>query len=43
MLLEAGANATLRAADGKTAFDYAELNIAVKGTDVYWKLKKATF
>jgi ankyrin repeat protein len=38
-----GANPKLRTKEGKTAFDYAERNEKVKGTDAYLELKKATF
>jgi hypothetical protein len=33
----------LKSNEGKTAFDYAEENAKVKGTDAYLELKKATF
>jgi ankyrin repeat protein len=42
-LLGAGANPRLKSIEGKTAFDYAEKNEKVKGTEAYLELKKGTF
>lgn len=42
-LLDAGADATLRCADGKTAFDYVEGREWLKGTDAYWRLRNAKY
>lgn len=43
VLLEAGADASLRSETGKTAFDYAQNNEHIKGTDVYWRLNEDRF
>ena len=43
VLLKAGANAKLKSNKGKTAFDYAEGNEKVNGTDDYLELQKAAF
>jgi len=40
-LLKAGADATAKDGDGKTAFDYARRNNEMKGTDAYEKLRDA--
>ena len=42
-LLMAVANPKLKSNGGKTAFGFAKDNKKVKGTNVYWELKKATF
>jgi len=42
-LLEAGADGKLKSHDGMTAFDYANDNEGIKGTDVYWLLNEARF
>ncbi len=42
-LLKEGANAKLKSHDGMTAYDYAQMNSKVKGTDAYLELKKAAF
>lgn len=42
-LLEAGADGKLKSQDGMTAFDYANDNESIKGTDVYWLLNEARF
>ena len=42
-LLEAGADGTLRDADGKTAFDFAKENAYIKDTDIYWKLNNLQY
>jgi ankyrin repeat protein len=42
-LLKAGANSKLLSNVGWTAFDYAEENKKVKGTDAYWELKNTRF
>jgi len=39
-LLKAGANGKLKSSDDKTAFDYAEGNEKLKGTDAYEALRK---
>jgi ankyrin repeat protein len=43
VLLKAGADAEAKDNSGKTAFDHAEKNEKLKGTDVYWKLNDARF
>lgn len=44
LLLDAGADGTLKDSRGKTAFDHAkEQNEALVGTDVYWRLNDARF
>jgi ankyrin repeat protein len=40
-LLKAGANGKLKSSDDKTAFDYAEGNEKLKGTDASEALRKA--
>ncbi len=42
-LLNAGANGKLHDKDGKTAFDYAKNNEAIKGTKAYWRLNDTRF
>ncbi len=42
-LLEAGADGKLKSGEGKTAFDYANDNEIIKGTNVYWLLNDARF
>ncbi len=42
-LLEAGASGSVKAIDGSTAFDFAEANDKVKGTDAYWALNDAQY
>jgi ankyrin repeat protein len=42
-LLEAGASGSAKDKSGKTAFDYAERNIALKGTAAYWALNDAQY
>ncbi len=42
-LLEAGASGSAKDKSGKTAFDYAERNIALKGTAAYWSLNNAQY
>ena len=39
-LLKAGADAKAKDSEGKTAFDRAQNNEKLKGTDAYWKLKE---
>lgn len=39
-LLEYGASASIRAADGKTAFDYAKQNSSLPHDETYWALNK---
>jgi hypothetical protein len=43
VLLAAGADASLEDKNGKTAWDYAQLNKAFKDTDAYWMLNDARF
>jgi uncharacterized protein len=43
MLLDAGADGTARDKDGRTAFDWASENTALRGTDAYWRLNDARF
>ena len=43
MLLEAGARVNAKNKDGKTAFDYAQHNARLKGTDAYVKLREAQY
>jgi hypothetical protein len=40
VLLKEGANPKLKSNEGKAAFDYAEENMDLKGTDAYLELKK---
>lgn len=42
-LLKAGADAAARDRAGKTPFDFAKKNSALKGTDAYWRLNEARF
>jgi ankyrin repeat protein len=42
-LLDAGADGTLRCADGKTAFDYVKVRKWLKGTNAYWRLRDAKY
>ena len=42
LLLEAGADAKLKDYEGKTAWDYAQGNERLKGTEAYEKLREAT-
>ena len=39
-LLDAGADATARDAEGKTPWDYAQENEALRGTDAWWRLRE---
>jgi ankyrin repeat protein len=41
-LLNAGANGKARSNEGKRAFDYAQDNISLKGTDAYRQLQEAS-
>ena len=43
ILLDAGADTSVKGTDGMTAWDYAENNEKLKGTDVYWILNEARF
>ena len=43
VLLEAGADGKTRNDSGETAFDLAEENEHLKGTDAYWQLNDARF
>ncbi len=42
-LLESGASGSVKTENGKTAFDVAEGNDKVKGTDAYWALNDAQY
>ena len=42
-LMDAGANPTEKDNKGKTPWDYAKQNPALKGTDVYWRLNEGRF
>ena len=42
-LLEADADPSARDGDGKSPFDYAKENAALKGNEVYWRLNDARF
>ncbi|MGA2381590.1 MAG: hypothetical protein ABSG85_20005 [Spirochaetia bacterium] len=41
-LLKAGADAKAKDDDGKTAFDYAQSNDRLKGTDAFRRLQEAS-
>jgi ankyrin repeat protein len=41
MLLKAGANGRLKSDEGKTAFDYAQQDEDLKGSDAYRQLLEA--
>lgn len=41
-LLNAGADAKTKSSAGKTAFDFAQYNLKLVGTDAYWKLQEAS-
>ena len=41
-LLKAGADAKKKDNEGKTAFDYAQKNASLKGTDAYQRLQEAS-
>jgi hypothetical protein len=43
MMLKAGADASHKDTFGKTAWDYAKKNEALKGTDAYWMLRDARY
>ena len=43
LLLDRGADATLRDNNGRLPIDLADENKALKGTDVYWQLNDARF
>ena len=43
VLLEAGADASARDSEGKTAWDYAQGNEALRGTDAWWRLREGRF
>ena len=43
ILLKAGADASVKDTDGKTAWDHAQDNEKLKGTDAYWMLNDARF
>jgi ankyrin repeat protein len=42
VLLKAGGDAKAKNSDGKTAFDYAQKNANLKGTDAYRQLQEAS-
>ena len=42
-LLDAGADPTLRGADGEDAWGLIQQNSALRGTDVYWELNDRRF
>ena len=43
ILIDAGADGKARDNKGKTAFDYAEANKHIKGTEAYWLLNDARY
>ena len=43
LALAAAACVNARDEDGKTPFDYAKDNEALRGTDAYWRLDEARF
>jgi uncharacterized protein len=43
ILLKAGADASVKDTDGKTAWDHAQDNEKLKGTDAYWMLNDARY
>ena len=43
VLLDAGADASMEDSDGKTAWDLAQDNEKLKGTDAYWMLNDLRF
>lgn len=43
VLLEAGADGKVKDNEGLTAFDYAQGNEHIKGTEVYWLLNEAQY
>ena len=43
ILIEAGADGKAKDNEGKTAFDYAEENEHIKGTEAYWLLSDAQY
>jgi uncharacterized protein len=43
ILLKAGAEATIRDRWGRTAYDFAQNNKALKGTPEYWALSDARY
>lgn len=42
-LLKAGADGKAKDSWGRTAFDHAQNNKKLKGTDAYWKLNDARY
>ncbi len=42
-LLDAGADVAARDGDGKTPWDYAQDNEALRGTDIWWRLREGRF
>ena len=42
-LIDAGANIEPRDESGRTPWDFAQHNGALKGTDVYWRLREAQY
>jgi hypothetical protein len=43
LLLDLGADASATDTEGKSAFDYARGNDALRGTDAYWRLNDERF
>ena len=43
VLLAAGANPKARTVEGKTPWDFAQDNEALKGSDAFWRLNEARF
>ena len=43
VLLEAGADPVAKGADGNTPWELIEDDSPLKGTDLYWQLKEASF
>ena len=43
VLLDAGAEASVKDSDGKTAWDLAQDNEKLKGTNAYWMLNDLRF
>ena len=42
-LLKAGADGKAKDREGKTAFDHAQVNEKLTGTDAYWKHNEAQY
>ncbi|MFW6025874.1 MAG: ankyrin repeat domain-containing protein [Candidatus Woesearchaeota archaeon] len=43
VLLNNGADGSIKCEKGKMAFDYAKDNKGLKGTDAYWRLNDAQY